>query len=220
MLAVASIVMAYALGSVPVAHLASRWLAGVDLRERGSGNIGASNVWQSAPRWLTVPVGLLQIGQGLAAVLVAVALDQGDAVRAACGLAAVIANDWNPWLRLEGGRGIGATIGVLLALAPVALGAFIAIAVAGVALRAVPQGVALALLSTPVAAAVAGEPAATSVACGALAGIALAKRLLANEFPDASAPSDVWRNRLLLDRDVRDREAWVRRRRDGVGVGD
>ena len=130
---VVAIVIAYAIGSVPVAHFAARWTAGVDLRERGSGNVGASNVWQSAARWLVVPVGLAQIGQGVAAVLVAVALDQGDGVRAACGIAAVVANDWNPWLRFEGGRGIGTTIGVLLVLAPIALGVFIVIAIAGVA---------------------------------------------------------------------------------------
>jgi glycerol-3-phosphate acyltransferase PlsY len=214
--ALLSIAIAYAIGSVPVAHFAARWTAGVDLRERGSGNVGASNAWQSAARWLVVPVGLAQIGQGLAAVLVAVALDQGDGVRAACGVAAVVANDWNPWLRFEGGRGIGVTIGVLLALAPVALGVFTVIAVAGVLLRAVPQGVALALLATPFAALASSEPTATVVACAALAAIAFAKRLLANELPDSSAPRDVWWNRLLFDRDVRDREAWVRR----VGVRD
>src|SRR5262245_23320028 len=108
---VAAIVVAYAIGSVPVAYLAGRLTAGVDLRERGSGNVGASNIWQSASRWFVVPVGVAQIAQGAAAVLVAIALDQGDGVQAACGVAVVVANDWNLWLRFDGGRGIGATIG-------------------------------------------------------------------------------------------------------------
>jgi glycerol-3-phosphate acyltransferase PlsY len=211
MLAALAIVIAYAIGSVPVAQIAARWTSGVDLREHGSGNVGASNVWQSPSRWLTVPVGLLQIAQGLAAVLIARALDQNDAIQAASGIAAVVAHDWNPWLRLRGGRGIGATIGVLLALAPAALAAFIAIALAGVLLRAIPQGVALALLATPIAALAAGEPGATVIACALLAAIALLKRLLANAAPDDTAPREVWFNRLLLDRDIRDRESWVRR---------
>jgi glycerol-3-phosphate acyltransferase PlsY len=211
MLAALAIVIAYAIGSVPVAQIATRLTSGVDLREHGSGNIGASNVWQSPSRWLTVPVGLLQIAQGLAAVLIARVLDQNDAVQATSGLAAVVAHDWNPWLRLRGGRGIGATIGVLLALVPAALAVFIAIALAGVLLRAIPQGVALALLATPIAALAAGEPGATVIACALLAAIALLKRLLANAQPDDTSSREVWFNRLLLDRDIRDRDAWVRR---------
>lgn len=212
LLSLAAIVLAYLLGSVPVAYLAGRATTGVDLRERGSGNAGASNVWQSASRWLVVPVGLAQIGQGLAAVLIARVFDGGDAVQAACGIAAVLSNDWNPWLRFSGGRGIGATIGVLLALSPATLAAFVVVSVAGVILKAVPQGVALALVCAPVAAIAAGQSGAIVACSAALAAIALAKRVLANGAPDASAPRpEVWANRLLFDRDIRDREAWVRR---------
>jgi glycerol-3-phosphate acyltransferase PlsY len=206
-----AIALAYAIGSVPVAYVAGRLSAGVDLRERGSGSVGASNVWQSASRWLVVPVGVAQIAQGLGAVLIARALGQEAGVQAASGIAAVVAHDWNPWLRFDGGRGVGATIGVLLALSPVAIVVFIVIAVAGVLLRAIPQGVALALLATPLAALAAGDHAATVAACALLAVVALVKRLLANGPPDALAPRGVWLNRLLLDRDIRDREAWVRR---------
>ena len=210
----AAVAIAYFIGSVPVAYIVARATKGVDIRERGSGNVGASNVWQSVSRWLVVPVGVAQIAQGLSAVLIARALDRGDAVQAACGVAAVIASDWSPWLRLTGGRGIGATIGVLLALAPWALVVFIVIAVAGVLARAIPQGVALALLSTPIVAAIAGEPRATVLVFALLAMLALMKRLLGNELPDRAAPRpDVWLNRLVLDRDIRDRETWVRRQR-------
>jgi hypothetical protein len=81
-----------------------------------------------------------------------------------------------------------------------------------VAARAIPQGVALALLCTPFAALIAGEPAATVVAFALLAALAHVKRLLANGAPDRDAPRPaVWLNRLLLDRDIRDRDAWIRR---------
>jgi hypothetical protein len=115
-------------------------------------------------------------------------------------------------LRFTGGRGIGATIGVLLALSPWALAAFILIALAGVVARAVPQGVLLALVATPFVAIVAGDPQETVAACAMLAVIAATKRLLANGDPDPALPRpDVWLNRLILDRDIRDREAWIRR---------
>jgi glycerol-3-phosphate acyltransferase PlsY len=207
-----AVALAYLIGSVPVAYAAGRASRGVDLRAAGSGNVGASNVWQSAERWLVVPVGVAQIAQGVAAVLVARLLDAGDAAEVACALACVVANDWNPWLRFSGGRGIGTTIGALLMLSPVALVAFVIVAVTGVALRAVPQGVALGLLATPIAAGVAGDGGEVVIGCAALAAIALAKRGLANGPPDSGAPRpDVWLNRLIYDRDIRDRDAWVRR---------
>jgi acyl phosphate:glycerol-3-phosphate acyltransferase len=210
--AAAVIAASYLIGSIPVAYLTGRAVAGVDVRGVGSGNVGASNIWQSVSKTLTVPVGLAQIAQGLAAVLLAKAVGLDSGAQATCGIAVLVANDWNPWLRFAGGRGIGQSIGVLLALAPWALAVFIVVALAGVVVRAIPQFVALALVATPFAAAIAGGSAAVVAGCAALAGIALIKRLLANGAPDASCPRpEVWLIRLLWDRDVRDREAWVRR---------
>ena len=210
--ALAAIAAAYALGCIPVAWLAGRWKSGIDIRQHGSGSTGASNVFQTVSRSLVVPVGLAQIAQGLGAVLIARGLDQGDGVQAACGAAAVLAHDWNPWLKLEGGRGVGATIGVLLALTPAGLIAFIVVSLAGVALRAIPQGVALGLIAAPIAAAIFGASGAVVAGCGALVALALAKRVLANGAPELGAPRpEVWVNRLLYDRDIRDRDAWVRR---------
>ncbi len=212
LVAIATIALAYVLGTVPVAYLAGRVTGGIDLREHGSGNAGASNIWQSASKWLVVPVGLAQIGQGLGAVWIARAFAGGDGVQAACGVAAVLANDWNPWLGFTGGRGIGATIGVQLALSPAALAVFIVISIAGLVVKAVPQGVAIAVIGTPLAALAAGASGATIACFAALAAIALVKRVLADGAPDTSLPRpDVWLNRLLLDRDIRDRDAWVRR---------
>ena len=205
------IVASYAIGSVPVAWLAGRLRGGVDLRELGSGNVGASNVWQSVSRALVVPVGLLQIGQGLAGIEMAKLAGASSGVQVTCGLAAIAAHDWNPWLRFKGGRGVGPAIGFLLALATLdALPAFIIIAVASVPFGLSPVGVGLGLLVAPVAAYVGGEPAAVVAGCAATALLVLAKRLLANGPPDPNVDG-VWRNRLIFDRDIRDRDAWVRR---------
>lgn len=208
---IAIIVLGYAVGSVPIAYLAGR-ARGIDIRERGSGNVGASNVWQSVSRALVVPVGLAQIGQGLAAPGLAWLLDMDAWVYACAAIATVVANDWNPWLRLTGGRGVGQTIGALIVLAPWGLAAFIVVSVAGVLVRTIPQGVAAALVVAAAVAALSGEPAAAVAGCVALTAIALLKRLTANGPPEPGHRSaDVWLNRLLLDRDIRDREAWVRR---------
>ena len=71
MTALAIIAASYVLGTIPVAWLTGRLAKSVDLRDYGSGNTGASNVWQSVSRALVVPVGLLQIAQGAAGVLLA-----------------------------------------------------------------------------------------------------------------------------------------------------
>jgi glycerol-3-phosphate acyltransferase PlsY len=206
------IAVSYVIGSMPVAYLAGRAFGGVDIRGYGSGNVGASNVWQSVSRALVVPVGLAQIAQGLAGPGLAFVLDRGDGVEVAAAVAAVVANDWSPWLGFSGGRGVGTTIGALIVLSPVALVTFIVIAVAGVLVRAIPQGVALALVATPFAALVAGQPATIVVGCALLAALALVKRFLANGAPPTGAERPaVYVNRLLYDRDIRDREAWVRR---------
>jgi glycerol-3-phosphate acyltransferase PlsY len=210
MLGAVIIAGSYLVGSIPVAYLVGRATRGVDIREYGSGNVGASNIWQSVSKALVVPVGLAQIGQGLAGPGVAWLLDQGAGVQVGAAVAAVVANDWNPWLGFTGGRGVGATIGGLIVLSPVALVTFIVIGVAGVPVRAIPQGVALALVATPFAALAAGQDATIVAGCAALAAIALLKRVLANGAPPAErARPEVYVNRLLYDRDIRDREAWV-----------
>jgi len=213
MLAAATIAASYAIGSIPVAWLAGRLRGGIDLREYGSGNVGASNVWQSVSKALVVPVGLAQIGQGLAGIMIAKASGQGDGVQVASGLVAIVAHNWNPWLRLAGGRGVGPAIGFLLGLATLdALPAFIVVAAAGVPFGLIPQTVGLGLLVTPAAAYAGGEPAVVVAGCGAVAALVLLKRLLANGAPDPEIERPgVWWNRLVYDRDIRDREAWVRR---------
>ncbi len=214
-IAVSLVVASYAIGSVPVAWLSGRLRGGVDLRELGSGNVGASNVWQSVSKALVVPVGLTQVGQGLAGIELAKLADAVTGVQVLCGLAAIAAHDWNPWLRFQGGRGVGPAIGFMLGLATFdALPAFIVVAVASVPFGQSPLGVGAGLIVAPVAAYVGGEPGAVVGGCVAMTALVLAKRLLANGPPQADT-TGVWLNRLLFDRDIRDREVWVRRGLDG-----
>jgi len=215
--AAAVIAASYAIGSVPVAWLVARLRGGVDLRRVGSGNTGASNLFQTVSKKLVVPVGMAQVGQGLAGIVIARAVGEPASVQVACGIAAVAAYNWSPWLGLQGGRGVGPAIGYLTALTTFdALPVFIAVALLGVPAGASPLSVAAALLVTPVAAYAGGEPRAVVAGCGIVAMLVLVKRVLGNEppVPDAARPG-VYVTRLLYDRDIRDREAWVRRRAGG-----
>jgi glycerol-3-phosphate acyltransferase PlsY len=117
----------YLLGAIPVGLVVGRLAGGVDLRDVGSRRTGATNALRTlGPGW-AVAVLLLDIGKGLAAVLLARLLYQAgppgspEWVEAAAGLAAVVGHNWSAFIGFRGGRGVATTGGGLLALAPLAL---------------------------------------------------------------------------------------------------
>ena len=161
---------------------------------------------------------MLQIAQGLVAVMLARLLGAGDGGQALAGIAAVVAHDWNPWMGFSGGRGIGQTIGVLLALSWQSLAVFSVVSLVGVLVGWIPQFVAIALFAAPFGEVFFGDSAAAAWAGFALAVIALVKRLLGNARPAAHEPQpEVWVNRVVYDRDIRGRDAWVRRGLPSLG---
>jgi glycerol-3-phosphate acyltransferase PlsY len=209
MLSAISIVLgSYLLGGVSAAYIAARILRGIDLRLYGSRNVGASNVFQSVSRAAVVPVGLLDIAQGMAGILIAKAFGEDLSVQVAAGLAALAGHNWSPFLGFTGGRGVGPAIGFMLVLSWPGLGAFVGLSLVGVALRAVPQCVGLGILIAPLAALAAGQSPEIIAGLGVVALLVLAKRILTN---DASLPRDgpVLASRIIYDRDTREREAWV-----------
>lgn len=116
-------VSAYLLGSIPTAYLAVRWLKHVDVRTVGSGNVGATNVTRAAGLGPGLAVFLLDLGKGVAAVLVlARGLVPAEAltptVSLGCGLCAVLGHVFPVFLRFQGGKGVATTIGVVLATMP------------------------------------------------------------------------------------------------------
>jgi acyl phosphate:glycerol-3-phosphate acyltransferase len=112
--AVASIVLGYALGSIPFGLVITA-LAGLgDVRKIGSGNIGATNVLRTGKRWAAALTLLLDGGKGAAAVLIAAALF-GMNGAAIAGTAAILGHVFPVWLRFRGGKGVATFIGVLLA---------------------------------------------------------------------------------------------------------
>lgn len=212
MSAVLIVLGSYLMGGVSVAYVAGRLLRGIDLRRYGSGNLGPSNVWQQVSRPATIPVGLLEIGQGMLGIGIAKAMDQSLGVQVAAGLASVAGHNWSPFLRLSGGRGVGPAIGVLAVLSPVAFGVFVGVGVVGAIVRAVPQLVLAGIVAAPFVALAKGQAPEIVAGLGVLAGLIIAKRLLTNRpsLPPNGDPVEVVLCRLLLDRDQRERDRWVR----------
>jgi glycerol-3-phosphate acyltransferase PlsY len=122
----------YLLGSVPFGWLAGRWLAGIDLRQEGSGSTGATNVLRVMGKGPALVVFVLDMLKGTAAVLLAKALLQplgfstlSDWGVVAAGLAALAGHIWPVWLGWKGGKAVATGLGMLLGLAwPVGLACF------------------------------------------------------------------------------------------------
>jgi len=116
----AAVVVAYLCGSVPFGLLVAR-ARGVDVRQVGSGNIGATNVARTLGKKTGALVLFLDALKGFVPVLVATRLwPELPELAAAVGLAAILGHVFPIWLKLHGGKGVATGLGVFLALAPIA----------------------------------------------------------------------------------------------------
>jgi glycerol-3-phosphate acyltransferase PlsY len=115
-------VLAYFLGSVPFGLVLTRLAGHGDIRQIGSGNIGATNVLRTGNKGLAALTLLLDLGKGIAAVLIGASFGAEMATVAA--VFVVIGHLFPVWLRFKGGKGVATAGGVLIAYAwPVGLAA-------------------------------------------------------------------------------------------------
>ena len=125
----------YVSGGVPTGYVLSRTLRGIDIREHGSGNPGAANVYRTVGPAAGAATLILDAAKGFAPVFLAAHLaPQFSWLPAACGGFAVVGHDWSPFLGFGGGKGVATTAGVLAALCPQGLLLAYAAFVAGVTL--------------------------------------------------------------------------------------
>lgn len=113
------LLLAYLLGSLPSSYVAGR-LRGVDLRENGSGNLGATNVYRVLGAGAAVPVVIFDVAKGFVPASLFPGWDGSADARLAIayGLAAIAGHVWPVFLKFRGGKGVATGAGVLLALAP------------------------------------------------------------------------------------------------------
>jgi glycerol-3-phosphate acyltransferase PlsY len=152
------IAIAYLVGSVPFAFLLAR-RRGIDLRQVGSGNVGASNVLRASGVSTAVLAMALDGLKGAVAVLVAQRVAPGLATPMAAGLASVLGHVYPVWLRFRGGKGVATAAGVFGVLTPVALGAAAGVFLVAVwATRFISVGSMAAAITLAVGAAATGAP--------------------------------------------------------------
>lgn len=115
----------YLIGSLPSGWLAAKWLRGLDIREHGSGSIGATNVLRVVGKAPAAVVLLVDVLKGTAAVLLARQLDADPGWEVTAGFAALVGHSWPLWLGFRGGKAVATALGILLGLSPpVALACF------------------------------------------------------------------------------------------------
>lgn len=120
-----AVAIGYLLGAIPFGLLVARVMRGIDLRQYGSHRTGATNALRTIGARGAALVFLLDVGKGVAAVVVARLL-LGDAevrewAAAAAGFAAIVGHNWSVFIRFTGGRGVATSTGALGALVPLAL---------------------------------------------------------------------------------------------------
>ena len=217
----------YLWGGIPTAYLWARFRGGIDIRQHGSGNMGASNVIAHVGRGSGLVLGLVDgFMKGTTPVLVANLLGYSEWVQATAALGAIVGHNWSPYMRLTGGRGIATTAGILIGFGmwPELLFGLILGGVWGGLVRkqsAIWVLVAMAL-NLPLAYflsefdVIERNTVHMTVLWSVLA-LMMLKRLAANWQSPVEGESmvRVLRYRLLFDRDIADRDEWVSRRPEG-----
>lgn len=212
------ILASYLLGSVPAAYLVARWFKGVDLRKYGTGNVGVSNLLALTSKRATAPVIIFDIVKGMAMIWAAKLLGLNLAQQAVLGVAAIAGHNWSVFLRFSSGRGVLTTLGVALVLpwlngyAPWALGVGCLIVLAGAFINhSTALGIVIGITSMPIVSLALHEPLPLTLTYVAMFLTIVVRRLTAPRIVrlDSLSRRQIFLNRLLFDRDIRDKKAWM-----------
>ncbi len=113
----------YTFGGIPFGLLISKFFYGVDIRQVGSGNVGATNVWRTLGKKPGIVTLALDALKGALPVLLARYLfPWNDSLPIWAGVAAIVGHNWSPFLKLKGGKGVATSAGAFLALLPLHMG--------------------------------------------------------------------------------------------------
>jgi glycerol-3-phosphate acyltransferase PlsY len=213
------LVGAYLLGSIPAAYLGVKWFKGADIRKLGTGNVGSANVARTTSTWLAVPVGLFDMGKGALAFWMAGLIGLSLGQQMAVGILAIVGHNWPVFIGFRGGKGMITSLGVIFAVSPLMGLIILTIAYTPAIVRQMALGVFVALVSLPFWSWFAADwlgieerlPVTIGMAFIALLGFT--KRLIGArvELSRNVPTGELLLNRLLLDRDIRDRKAWIDR---------
>lgn len=216
------IAAAYLVGSVPASYLVGRLAKGIDISEHGSGNIGASNLTaQAGALWAAPAVTFDVLVKGALPVFIASdrVLGLGIGVEVAAGLAGIVGHNWSVFSGFRGGRGMATVLGVTGALNFPLLIVYGSVPALGVLVTPWKDSAVwwlIAVVLMPVWAAVLNLPAEIIWYAAAFAVVTATKRMISNSLKgtDGNITLTLLGTRLLFDRDIANREAWLDQARE------
>jgi len=113
------ILISYILGSIPFGYIVSKLVKKIDIRDYGSGNIGATNTLRILGPFMASIVLIGDIGKGYFSIYLSRLISQDSIfILTMAGLAVICGHDWSLFLKFKGGKGVATTFGVILALNP------------------------------------------------------------------------------------------------------
>lgn len=122
------LVASYLLGAIPTSYIVGRLGRGIDLREHGSRNLGATNVYRVLGWKFALPVGLFDVAKGLIPVILFGPLAPAvPYFPLLCGTMAIVGHVFSVFVGFKGGKGVATAAGLLLGLAPLALPAVLVV---------------------------------------------------------------------------------------------
>jgi glycerol-3-phosphate acyltransferase PlsY len=215
------IVAGYLLGSVPLSYLAGR-SRGINLKKQGTHQVGAGNLWRLTSRRLGLLIGAFDFAKGILMVTVGRALGLDAGQQLIVGLVVIVGHNWPVFLHFHGGRGIATLLGLVVILpilnedvppwpAVIAIG-FTLIMI--IIYRSSPLPVLISAASLPLTSWLFHIRISVVLAFLAIFLVIIVKRLTAQPAPEKMQIGHIrlFLNRLLYDRDIADRHAWLHRK--------
>lgn len=182
MMPLIALIVAYLVGGIPFGYLLVRWKTGEDVRHKGSGNIGATNVLRTTGPAVGVTTLLLDIAKGAFAVWLADKLAGGSALWMSLAALAVMAGHAFPvFLKFQGGKAVASFIGAFLYLTPIPMACVLVVFVIVVAVtRQISMGSIVAAGTLPLAIWLIEHPPWIVILCALVAAIFIIYRHRAN----------------------------------------
>ena len=112
-------IISYLLGSIPNGLICGKGIWGVDLREHGSHNIGATNAWRTIGKSAGILIFALDLLKGAISVYLGLHFGETAVAGILCGILAIVGHSWSLFLGFKGGKGVATGLGVILMLMPV-----------------------------------------------------------------------------------------------------
>ncbi|MCR1934079.1 glycerol-3-phosphate 1-O-acyltransferase PlsY [Clostridium tepidum] len=126
MIVIITSIISFLLGSIPTGYFITKKVCGIDIRTKGSGNIGSTNVKRIVGRKISIITQTIDVLKGIVPVLLGMYLSKivklpvsTNTYLSIIAIAAILGHDYTPFLKFKGGKGVNTTLGVFIFIAPI-----------------------------------------------------------------------------------------------------